>query len=94
VVIHHHGATISAGGGSAAPYHPELMWTDLVRFAGKRGGSAAAISAAAALRAGARLRLLGRAFAAPLIGRGRRRRWQHDTDAFTAGLRALRRPIS
>ena len=38
VVIHHHGATISAAGGTAARYHPELMWTDLVRFARKRGG--------------------------------------------------------
>ena len=91
VVTHHHGATISAGSGSAAPYHPELMWTDLVRFAGKRGGPAAAHRAAAALRAGARLRLLGRALAAPLIGRGHRRRWQQDTAAFAAGLRALQR---
>jgi len=91
VVVHHHGATISAGGGSAAPYHPELMWTDLVRFAGKRGGPAAAHRAAAALEAGARLRLLGRALAAPLIGRGRRQRWQQDTAAFAAGLRALQR---
>ena len=91
VVIHHHGATISAGGGSATPYHPELMWTDLVRFAGKRGGPAAAHRAAAALRAGARLRLLGRGLAAPLIGRGRRKRWQQDTAAFAAGLRALQR---
>jgi hypothetical protein len=91
VVTHHHGATISAGGGSAAPYHPELMWTDLVRFAGKRGGPAAAHRAAAALRAGARLRLLGRALAAPLVGRGRRQRWQQDTAAFAAGLRALQR---
>ena len=91
VVIHHHGATISARGGSAAPYHPELMWTDLVRFADKRGGPAAARRATAALRAGARLRLLGRALAAPLVGRGRRQRWRQDTDAFTAGLRALQR---
>jgi hypothetical protein len=91
VVIHHQGATISAGHGSAAPYHPELMWTDLVRFAAKRGGPAAARRAASALRAGARLRLLGRALAAPLVGRGRRQRWRQDTDAFTAGLLALQR---
>jgi GT2 family glycosyltransferase len=92
VVIHHHGATISAGGGSAAPYHPELMWTDLVRFADKRGGPAAARRAASALKAGARLRLIGRALAAPCIGRGRRQRWRQDTAAFAAGLRALQRP--
>lgn len=92
VVIHHHGATISAGGGSAAPYHPELMWSDLVRFAHKRGGAAAARRAAAALRAGARLRLVGRALIEPLIGRGRRERWRQDTEAFAAGLRALLRP--
>ena len=91
VVHHHHGATISAGGGSAAPYHPELMWTDLVRFAGKRGGPAAARRAALALATGARLRLFGRALLAPRAARGRRSSWQHDTAAFAAGLRALRR---
>ncbi len=91
VVVHHHGATISAGGGSAAPYHPELMWTDLVRFADKRRGPAAARRATAALRAGARLRLLGRALAAPLVARARRGQWQRDTAAFAAGLQALQR---
>ena len=89
VVIHHHGATISTGAGSAGPYHPELMWTDLVRFTGKRGGPAAARRAATALRAGARLRLLGRAIVAPLIGRGHRGQWQQESEAFAAGLRAL-----
>jgi hypothetical protein len=67
------------------------MWTDLVRFAGKRGGPAAARRAASALKAGARLRLIGRALAAPLVGRGHRERWRQDTAAFTAGLRALQR---
>ena len=47
VVIHHHGATITAGRGSAAPYHPELMWTDLVHFAAKRGGTPTQASSAA-----------------------------------------------
>lgn len=90
VVVHHHGATIVATGGSAAPYHPELMWTDLVRFAGKQGGARAARRAAAALRAGARLRLFGRTVATPFVRRSHRERWQRDSEAFAAGLKALK----
>jgi hypothetical protein len=88
-VIHHHGATISSGGGSAPPYHPELMWTDLVRFAGKHGGRRAARRASRALRAGARLRLLGRGLASPFISRSRRDQWRRDSGAYAAGLRAI-----
>ena len=91
VVIHHHGATIAASRGAAAPFHPELMWTDLVRFAGRHGGPRAARRAAAALRAGARLRLLGRALAAVGIARSDRERWRRDSGAFAAGLRALQK---
>jgi len=88
-VTHHHGATISAAGGSAAPYHPELMWTDLVRFARRRGGSEAARKAASSLRSGAKARLFGRRLAALLQGRDRPAAWQKDTEAFEAGLTAL-----
>ncbi len=89
VVTHHHGATISATGGSAAPYHPELMWRDLVRFAHKRGGPEAARTAASALRRGARLRLAGRRLAGSAMGARRPATWQQDTAAFVAGLGAL-----
>jgi GT2 family glycosyltransferase len=89
VVTHHHGATISASGGSAAPYHPELMWRDLVRFAGKRGGPESARTAATALRRGARLRLLGRRLVGTVLGRRRLATWEQDSAAFAAGLAAL-----
>ncbi len=58
-------AAAAAGGGEAgsptAPgaQHLELLWTDLVRWAGKRGGPAAARRAARALLAGGTLRRLG-----------------------------------
>lgn len=89
VVIHHHGSTIAASSGAASPFHPELMWTDLVRFAHRHGGPRAARRAAAALRAGARLRLAGRAIAAPLLARSDRERWRRESEAFRKGLRAL-----
>lgn len=89
IVTHHHGATISASGGSAAPFHPELMWTDLVRFAGKRGGPDAARAAASALHRGARLRLLGRRISAVVMGARRPATWHRDSEAFAAGFRAL-----
>lgn len=89
VVIHHHGATISAAVGSAAPFHPELMWADLVRFATKRSGPKAGRAAAAALRRGARLRLLGRRLAGAAMGPRRPATWHNDTAAFEAGVRAL-----
>jgi hypothetical protein len=90
-VTHHHGATIAGSGGSAAPYHPELMWSDLVRFARRRGGEEAARKAAAALKAGARARLIGRRCSGFLQGKNRPATWEKDTAAFEAGLRALER---
>lgn len=64
-VLHHHGATILAEGGrrvrqEGGAQHAELLWTDLVRWAGKRGGERGARRAARALRIGGALRLLGR----------------------------------
>jgi GT2 family glycosyltransferase len=88
-VTHHHGATISDAGGSAAPYHPELMWTDLVRFARRRGGDEAARKTKAALRAGAKARLLGRRLTGLIQGKNRPATWEKDTAAFEAGLRGL-----
>jgi len=88
-VTHHHGATISAAGGSAAPYHPELMWTDLARFAHRRGGVEAARKTVSSLRSGARLRLLGRRITGALKGKRRPATWDRDTEAFKAGLAAL-----
>ena len=89
VVVHHHGATISESTGAAAPYHPELMWVDLVRFANWRGGPERAREAASALRSGARLRLVGRRLYGAFLGNLRPATWERDTRAFQAGLDAL-----
>ena len=90
VVTHHHGATISSSGGTAAPYHPARMWSDLVRVVAKRRGADAGGRAAAAIRAGARLRLAGRRVLQPFIAENRRADWRAETAAFAAGLESLR----
>jgi GT2 family glycosyltransferase len=52
-VVHHHGATVGAGGGvGAARHNAGLLWADLVRWVGKRRGPAAARRAAGILSAG------------------------------------------
>ncbi len=87
-VLHHHGASIGAAPGAAtSAFHPARMWTDLVRYVSKHRGEAAARRAAGALRAGARLRLLGRAVGG--LFAGDRDSWRRDTAAYRAGLEAL-----
>jgi GT2 family glycosyltransferase len=97
-VVHHHGATIlvhggGSGGGAAGrgAQHPELLWTDLLRWAGKRGGAPAARRAARALAAGGWLRLAGRRLAAPLLPAARRASFRADSAAFGRALAAVRR---
>ncbi len=91
-VIHHHGATIQGeggrGGGRGA-VHPELLWTDLLRWADKRRGEPAARRAARALLAGGRLRLLGRRLAAPLVPAAERDRFRADSAAFGRAVEAV-----
>ncbi len=69
--------------------HPELLWTDLLRWAEKRGGAAAARRAARALLAGGRLRLLGRRLAAPLVPAAARDRYDADSAAFRRAIEAV-----
>ena len=86
-VLHHRGATISVAAGASGSFHPAHLWSDLVRFAEKREGAQAAARVAAALRAGARLRLAGRAVAGALSPD--RDSWNRDSDGYREGLRAL-----
>lgn len=92
-VIHHHGATIEGEGGrrrgGRGAVHPELLWTDLLRWAEKRGGEAAARRAARALMAGGRLRLLGRRLAARLVPAAARERFRADSAAFGRAVEAV-----
>jgi N-acetylglucosaminyl-diphospho-decaprenol L-rhamnosyltransferase len=55
-VLHHHGATIGRDPGASGHQHPELLWSDLLRWARKHHGPAWAARAETALRAGVRLR--------------------------------------
>jgi N-acetylglucosaminyl-diphospho-decaprenol L-rhamnosyltransferase len=99
-VIHHHGATILAeggrggrgarrGGGRRGAVHPELLWTDLLRWARKQGGEPAARRAARALLAGGRLRLLGRRLAGPLVPAAERERYRADSAAYGSAVAAM-----
>src|SRR3954469_24449714 len=55
-VLHHHGATIGRAAGAHGHQHPELLWSDLLRWARKHHGQAWAARAEIALRTGVRLR--------------------------------------
>jgi GT2 family glycosyltransferase len=67
----------------------ELMWIDLIRFAKKRDGSAAAHQSERALRLGGRLRLIGRRMATPLVPQNHKDEWQAETVAYAEALRAI-----
>lgn len=62
-VRHHQGGTIGTVAGAAGGEHPELLWTDLLRWAAKHRGQAWAQRARRLMSLGARLRLVGRAVA-------------------------------
>ncbi len=88
-VMHHHGATIGRAGASAGPAHPELLWTDLLRWAEKHRGAAYATKARRALLAGAALRLRGRSLATAFIARSKREAFRRQTAAYAGARRAL-----
>jgi N-acetylglucosaminyl-diphospho-decaprenol L-rhamnosyltransferase len=94
-VVHHHGATIGqvdragaqeAGGGRQ---HPELLWTDLLRWAGKHRGPRWAARAARAIRLGAALRLAARRLALPFLPAERRAAFAAETAALARARRAV-----
>jgi N-acetylglucosaminyl-diphospho-decaprenol L-rhamnosyltransferase len=95
-VMHHHGATIgragAASGAAAGAQHPELLWTDLLRWADKHRGPAWAARARRALAAGASLRLAGRRLATPFVPTSRREPFRRTTSAYARARRALLSP--
>jgi len=88
-VLHHHGATIAGSTGSAARQHPELLWTDLIRWARLHHGERWAARAARALRFGTRLRLAGRRLLGLAQRADAREGWQRDSLAYRRALEAL-----
>jgi len=92
-VLHHHGATIGGKPGTGGGrQHPELLWTDLLRWARKHRGSSWARRAALALAAGGLLRLAGRALSSPFLPAARRTARRDETRAFRRALRAVLSP--
>ena len=92
-VVHHHGASISATHGAIAGSHPELLWSDLLRWFEKRRGAPAARRARRALRLGGRLRVLARRLVTPLVPPATRPAWRADTAAFARALADLERRV-
>jgi hypothetical protein len=88
-VLHHHGATIGKAAGSAGRQNPELLWSDLVRWGRIHRGDAWADRAAKLLRAGAALRILGRAAVTPFVPARQRPAWREDSRALLRAARAL-----
>lgn len=88
-VLHHRGQTIAALPGAAATEHHGAMWTDLVRWAERDGGPAGGRRARRAIMAGARLRLLVRRLAVPLVPASHRALWRAESAAIRFGLSQL-----
>jgi hypothetical protein len=88
-VLHHHGATIGQAPGARQRQNPELLWSDLLRWARKHHGAAWANRAETALRAGGALRLGSRMLVRPLLGADRRAEWREDDGVVRGALRSL-----
>jgi GT2 family glycosyltransferase len=89
-VLHHHGATIARQAGSLGRQNPELLWSDLLRWARKHKGERWARQAGRALRWGAVLRLAGRRLARPFLAASRREEGRAEDQALARALQALR----
>lgn len=89
-VIHHHGVTISRVSGGVSRQHPHALWTDLIRWAGKRRGPAYARRASGVIAAGARLRLIARRVLGPAVPARLRETWRVETRELQLALAALR----
>jgi len=88
-VLHHHGATIGQAPGARRRQNPELLWSDLLRWARKHHGAAWAARAEAALRAGGALRLGSRRLARPFLPGDKRAEWREDDGLVRGALRGL-----
>lgn len=90
-VLHHHGVTIGRAEGAMGRQQPEILWTDLLRWARKHRGPRWAKAAARALAWGGRLRLAGRALHALTLPKEQRPAYQSDTAALRRAVEAAGR---
>ena len=89
-VMHLAGATIGQRPGAASDRsHPALLWTDLVRWAAKRGGPRNARASARALKLGGMLRVGARRLVVLFLPPARRATWKRETQVFEQALAAL-----
>lgn len=89
-VTHLAGATIGQRPGAASDRsNPALLWTDLVRWAAKRGGPRHARDSARALKLGGMLRVGARRLVVPFLPLDRRETWKRETQVFEQALAAL-----
>lgn len=88
-VLHHHGATIGRAPGARRRQNPELLWSDLLRWARKHHGPAWAARAEAALRTGGALRLGSRKLVRPFLRKDKKEEWREDDRLLREALRAL-----
>jgi N-acetylglucosaminyl-diphospho-decaprenol L-rhamnosyltransferase len=93
-VMHHHGATIGRQSGPNPGGHqnPELLWTDLLYWAGKYRGVPWAARAARGMRIGAALRLASRSLLRPFLPPRDRAAFGAESAALRRARRAIRRP--
>lgn len=88
-VLHHHGATIGRAPGARRHQHPELLWSDLLRWARKHHGHGWGRRAEAALRTGVWLRRTGHRLAGPFVSAGQQAEWREEDEAARGAARAL-----
>lgn len=91
-VLHHHGATIGRAPGAHRHQHPELLWSDLLRWARKHHGPGWARQAEAALRAGVWLRRTGHRLARPFVSSEEWREWREEDEVARAAVGACHPP--
>lgn len=93
-VVHHHGATIGRARESVHRQHPELLWSDLLRWARKHRGLVWARRAARALLWGGRLRVALRWMGRPFLPRSEQEAWRRDTLTYERALTAITQQLS
>jgi GT2 family glycosyltransferase len=94
VVLHHQGATIERSSAAGSAQDPALLWGDLVRWAAKRRGARWARRVARILRAGGRMRLLGRKVRRLALAAAHRGAWNEQSLAYSRALNAVSSAIA
>lgn len=92
-VVHHHGATIGRTRDSIHRQDPELLWSDLLRWARKHRGPVWARRAARAIAWGGGLRVLCRRLSRPFLPRDEQEAWRRDTLTYERALAVIAQQV-